>query len=428
MAATATRRRRVLPRPSDRQVGHRLGVLGVYACLVGLLLGDGIRVWQSLLVNFLFFGGLSQAGVVFSAMLQTTSARWGRPLKRLAEATIAFLPVSLALLVVLLAGTAAWATWVHEPIPEKTPWLNIPFFVVRQALAFALLGWLSLRFVSHSLRADVGMLDESGERKAEGLAARLVVDWQGVIKEREASQRAQTRLAPGLLVAYGWVFSLVAFDLVMSLDPHWFSTLMGAYYFVGNLFIGLAFLAIVAVWGRSRLSLDGYIGSQQLHDIGKLLFGFSILWAYMVWSQYLVIWYGDIPEETEFVYHRMHGAWAPVTWVVITLAFTVPFAVLLSRAVKTYAPGLTAVASVALVGMWLERFLLVSPSVWPGEGVPFGLVEVAVTAGVGGLFVYCYARFLDTFPVLPVADPRLTAVSEHWLPEPLSQQQVDEPR
>ena len=105
-----------------------------------------------------------------------------------------------------------------------------------------------------------------------------------------------------MLIAYAWVFSLVAFDFVMALDPHWFSTLMGAYYFVGNLLVGIAFVSIVSVWGRGRLGLHDYIGTQQLHDIGKLLFGFSILWAYMVWSQYLVIWYGDLPEETEFVY------------------------------------------------------------------------------------------------------------------------------
>lgn len=403
-----------------RRVGLALAAVGAVAFVYGLLVGDSIRAWQALLVNFLFFAGLAQAGVVLSATLQTTSARWGRPLKRMSEATGAFLPVAFVLLLILLLGVSSWATWVHEPIPAKTPWLNIPFFVVRQILAFLLLSGLSVAYLYRSLRPDIGMLDESGERLATGFSRRLIADWQGAVQEGLSSQRSQDRLAPALLIAYAWVFSLVAFDLVMSLDPHWFSTLMGAYYFVGNLFMGIAFVAIVTVWGRDRLGLQDYIGSQQLHDIGKLLFGFSILWAYMVWSQYLVIWYGDLPEETEFVYHRMHGAWAPVTWAVITLAFAAPFTVLLSRAVKTHSGGLTAIAAVALLGMWLERFLLVSPSLWHGDGVPLGIVEMLVTAGVLGLFASCYATFLETFPILPVSDPRLTEVTEHWLPDPVS--------
>ena len=151
-----------------------------------------------------------------------------------------------------------------------------------------------------------------------------------------------------------------------------------------------------------------------MHDLGKLLFGFCILWAYMFWSQYLVIWYGDLAEETEFVYHRMHGPWEPVATAVFAMAFAVPFVVLLSRAVKTWAPGLALVAAVAFAGMWLERFILVAPSLWHGEGVPLGLLELLVTAGVLGLFVVCYTTFLDLFPTLPVSDPRLApAETEH---------------
>ena len=405
-----------------RRVGLTLGALGSGAFLYGVAFGEGIRAWQALLVNFLFFAGLAQAGVTLSALLQATSARWGRSLKRLSEATAAFLPAAFLLLLVLLVGVSAWAPWVHEPVEAKTPWLNIPFFVIRQTLAFLLLGGLSLTYVYRSLRPDIGMLDESGEREATGFSRRLIDDWQGVVREGISNQRSQDRLAPGLLIAYAWVFSLVAFDFVMALDPIWFSTLMGAYYFVGNLLIGIAFLTVAAIWGRDRLRMQDYIGPHQMHDIGKLLFGFSILWAYMVWSQYLVIWYGDLPEETEFVYHRMHGAWAPLTWIVITLSFTVPFVILLSRAVKTHVTGLTTVAVVTLVGMWLERFLLVSPSLWNGDGIPLGVVEVAITAGVLGLFCACYATFLETFPVLPVSDPRLTTTTEHWLPEPVSRQ------
>ena len=391
-----------------------LAALGALAFLYGIAAGDAARAWQSLLVNFLFFGGLAQAGVVLSCILQVTSARWGRPLKRVAEATAAFLPAAFVLLLVLLAGTAAWAPWVHEPVAAKTPWLNIPFFVARELLAFLVLGGFSLRYVYRSLRPDIGMLDESGQRPAAGLSARLIRGWRGLDAERATGQRRQTRWAVAVLVAYGWAFTLIAFDFVMALDPHWFSTLLGGYYFIGNLLIGLAFLAGVAAAGRRRLGIAGHVGRHQLHDLGKLLFGFCILWAYLFWSQYLVIWYGDLAEETEFVYHRMHGAWEPVAWAVLAMTFAGPFVVLLSRAVKTWVPGLTAVAAVVFAGMWLERFLLVAPSLWHGEGVPLGVLELLVTAGVAGAFVLSYTRFLDVFPALPVSDPRLApAETEH---------------
>tara|TARA_B100000809_G_scaffold266219_1_gene327898 strand:- start:3480 stop:4724 length:1245 start_codon:yes stop_codon:yes gene_type:complete len=388
------------------------GVIGTLAFVYGVVFGEHLRAWQSLLVNFLFFAGLAQSGVVISALLQVTSARWGRPLKRTAEATAAFFPVAFILLLVLLGGIASWAPWVHEPIEAKTPWLNIPFFVVRQLLAFGLLTGLSLLYVYKSLRPDIGMLHESGAQSADGFAKRLIANWKGTDAERETGQRAQDRLAVAVLISYGWVFTLVSFDFVMSLDPHWFSTLMGGYYFIGNLFVGFAFLAIIATWGRHRLAIADYVGTQQLHDVGKLLFGFSILWAYLLFSQYLVIWYGDLAEETEFIYHRMHGAWAPITWTVFGLCFVIPFISLLSKAIKMKSNGLLTIASIAFVGMWLERFILVVPSLWHEDGVPLGILELLITIGVFGLFVFCYTGFLRTFPILPISDPKFISTPE----------------
>ena len=262
-----------------------VALAGALAFLYALFLGDPVRAWQSLLVSFLVFGGLAQAGVVISAIMQVTSSRWGRALKRMAEATAAFFPVSFGLLLILLAGTAGWAPWVHEPVEAKAAWLNVPFFVTRQLAGFLLLTGISLYYVYRSLRPDIGLLHQSGEHPATGFARLLIGGWRGIHQERDAAQRAQSRLAPAVLIAYGWVFTLVAFDFFMSLDPHWFSTLAGGYYFIGNLFLGLAFLAVVAVWARERLRLKDYIGSHQLHDTGKLLFGFCILWAYMFLSR-----------------------------------------------------------------------------------------------------------------------------------------------
>ena len=289
--------------------------------------------------------------------------------------------------------------------------VNVPFFVTRQIAAFLLLAGLSVAYVYTSLRPDIGLLHESGAQQASGLAGRLIVGWRGLAKERGTSQARQDRLAPAALLAYGVVFSLMGVDFVMALDPHWHSTLVGAYFFVGNLVLGVAFLAVIAACGCDRLQLQDYVGAGQLRDTATLLFGFCIIWAYMVWSQYLVIWYGDLPEETAFIIRRMQGTRAPVAWPVFAMVFLIPFVVLLSRAVKSHARGLTAIAGVVIVGLWLERFILVVPSLWHGAGVPLGILEILITAGVLGLFVVCYTSFLRTFPVLAISDPRLEKIA-----------------
>jgi hypothetical protein len=398
--------------------GRTRGVLLV-AALVGLLAfvaglaTDAPRAWGVLLVNFLFWSGLGHAGVAFSALFHATSARWARPLKRVAEASIAFLPVSVLLLVALLAGVATWAPWVHHPNPHRHMWLNAPFFAGRELLALLLLGGISVAYVHASVRPDVGLLKESGRAVGPGLARWFLGGWRGLDAERRLSQQRQSRLAPALLIAYGCVLSLQAFDFVVALDPHWVSTLAGGYFFIGNLYIGVAFLAVVAAWMMSRPKLAEYVSREHLYDLGRLLLGFCMLWAYFFWAQYLVIWYGDLPEETGFVMHRTVDApWAPLAWAVLISAFAIPFLMLLSREIKRRATGLLTVATIVLVAMWFERFILVVPSIWKGERLPIGPVEVFVTAGVGALFMICYAAFVQRVPILPIADPMLGPI-EH---------------
>jgi len=383
------------------------GLVAVVA-FVGGIVTDATRAWSVLLVNFLFWSGLGHAGVAFSAIFQATSARWARPIKRVAEATIAFLPVSAVMLLVLLAGVSAWAPWMHEPNEARRAWLNAPFFVVRQTFGFVLLSALSMAYVYASIRPDVGQLRESGQAVRLSVAPRFLGNWRGLEAERRISQRRQGRLSPALLITYACVLTLQAFDFIMALDPHWFSTLAGGYFFVGNLYIGAAFLAIATVWIGSWPELEAYIGRGQLYDIGRMLLGFCMLWAYLFWAQYLVIWYGDLPEETAFVAHRTVDApWAALAWVVLGAAFVVPFLMLLSREIKRHARGLCAVAVIALTGMWLERFILVGPSLWKEAHLPLGLLEVLVTVGVGAFCALCYTAFLQRVPILPIADPLL---------------------
>jgi hypothetical protein len=145
-----------------------------------------------------------------------------------------------------------------------------------------------------------------------------------------------------------------------------------------------------------------------------MMLGFCMLWAYLFWAQYLVIWYGDLPEETAFVARRtVDRPWAPLGWVALATAFAIPFCMLLSREIKRRAGGLMTVATIVLVSMWLERFLLVVPSLWKGEHLPLGPVELLVTVGTGAVFAFCYTTFLERVPVLPIADPLLTSPVSH---------------
>jgi len=385
--------------------------VGLSALVVGLVT-DATRAWSVLLVNFLFWSGLGHAGVAFSAIFQVTSARWARPLKRVAEATIAFLPASALMLVALLAGLGAWAPWMHESIGGRQVWLNAPFLIARQTLGFLLLGGLSIAYVYSSVRPDVGLLQESGRSVRPMLARWCLRGWRGLDAERQISQRRQSRLSVALLLVYGYVLSLQAFDFIMSLDREWFSALLGGHIFVGNLYVGVAFLGIAAVGLRTRLGVDERVGSLQFYDIGRMLLGFCMLWGYLFWSQYLVIWYGDLPEETAFVARRtVEAPWAPLSWIVLSGAFAVPFVMLLSREIKRHPAGLTAVAAIVLGSIWLERFVLVEPSLWKGEHLPIGPLEILVTAGVGALFALSYTAFLQRVPILPIADPLLAPTS-----------------
>jgi len=381
--------------------------VGLLAFIVGLLT-DATRAWSALLVNFLFWSGLGHAGVAFSAIFFITSARWARPLKRVAEATVAFLPASALMLLALLVGLGAWAPWMHESIGGRQVWLNAPFLIVRQVLGLLLLGGLSVAYVYASVRPDVGLLNESGRSLPPEVTRRFSSGWRGIDAERRIARQRQSRLSVVLLIVYGYVLTIESFDFIMSLDPQWFSALIGGFVFVGDLYIGIAFLGVAAVCLRARLGYSTRVSRKQLYDIGRILLGFCMLWGYLFWSQYLVIWFGDLPDETAFVAKRTVDApWAPLSWVVLAVAFAIPFVLLLSREIKRHPAGLLTVAGIVLGGMWLERFILVTPSLWTGDHLPIGPLEILVTAGVGALFALCYTAFLQRVPILPIADPLL---------------------
>jgi len=212
------------------------------------------------------------------------------------------------------------------------------------------------------------------------------------------------RLAPITAILFALIWGLIAIDQAMTMLPHWFSTMFPVTFLVSSFHSALAMVAILMVFSRRQLRLHDYIGPQQFHDLGKLVFAYAVFWMYVNWSQYVVIWYGLLPHEQEFFVQRFHAPFALVVQIMLACVFVFPFLSLLPRAPKKVPGVLAGVAAVVVVGHWLERFLITYPSVWDSAhhpGLPMGVPEIGIALGFAGLFFACIGWFLSTFPVLP---------------------------
>lgn len=392
-------------------------LLGVVAFAYGLFSPQPLRAWQALQVNFIYFTGLAFAGVVIAAIYTLTESRWGLRVRRLAECGVALVPLSLLAFVGVAVGHrdfAPAAQHLDHLAPSKQVWLEPSFLLARDGVALLVLALLAFAFVYYSFRVDLGAPPGGFRPKQNGLVAWLTRGFRGYEAERARAKRIQYMLAPALVLAYALVFSLLAFDQVMSLDPTWISTLFGGYVFITTMFLGWATLSAVAVVVSERKGDDALasygaaITVDDRHDLGKIFFAFCMLSADFFWSQYVVIWYGNIPEETPFLIRRVYEMpWKPVSLAVLILCFGAPFVLLLFRRVKRTKTTLFGVGVLVMVMVWLERFLLIVPSTWVDhEGrplgdpaLPLGLIEVGVTLGFLGAAGLLYRWALGQFVV-----------------------------
>jgi hypothetical protein len=216
------------------------------------------------------------------------------------------------------------------------------------------------------------------------------------------------RLAPAYAVIYAYVLTLVAFDGIMALQPHWYSNLLGGFIFMGAFLSAHMLLVLLMIYGAAHLRVADLVSPKQRHDLGKLCFGFTVFWTYLMWAQFLVIWYGNLPEETGFVFARLWGHWLPIGVAVLWGMFIIPFFGLLGVAPKKVRPLLGFFASVSLVALWLERYLLVMPSVSALPGPAFSVPEAGPTLAFAGLFLLTYALFGRSFPMI---SPRLAEIT-----------------
>jgi Ni/Fe-hydrogenase subunit HybB-like protein len=392
-------------------VGAGLTILGLILFVQALAGGAAARAWQLFHVNWIYFTGLAAGSVAFAAVQKITNAKWSGLIVRFAEAAVAFLPVSLVGLVLIFTvgyhsiyGPMEAA--LHEMQHSKAVWLSHDFMFARLGvglLALAIVGW---KLIKADMLPDIyaARAAVSGGRRA--LFDRWSQRYQpGSAVSHESRIR---RLAPTYVVIYAYVFTLVAFDGIMALQPHWFSNLLGAFIFMGAFLGGHMLLALLMMYGAAHLGISDLVSPKQRHDLGKLCFGFSVFWTYLMWAQFLVIWYGNLPEETGFVFARLWGHWLPLAKAVLFGMFLIPFFGLLGVAPKKSRVTLGFFASVSLSALWLERYLLVMPSITLLPGPTFGLPELGPTLAFAGLFLLSYGLFGRTFPML---SPRLAEIT-----------------
>ncbi len=388
-------------------IGAGLAVVGL-ALFVMALLGEGShRAWQTFHVNWVFWTGLTGGSIAITAVHKIANAKWSGVIIRLSQAMSAMIPVSLigAVLVLTLGYHDIYGHMAEELgglSHGKALWLSRPWMAVRLVGGLALLYWIGIRLIRTDILADLALM----KGKAGARQARYDAMLQGY--DEAANHTSTYKLAPIYAATYAMVFTMVAFDAIMALQPHWFSNLLGGWYFMGSFLGGHMLLALLMLHSRKAVGLDEFISAKQRHDLGKLCFGFTVFWTYLMWAQFLVIWYGNLPEETGFVFARLWGPWRPVGTAVFLGMFVIPFTGLLGVGPKKMPLTMGLFATISLCALWLERYLMVMPSVTLESGPVFGLPEVGPILLFLGLFFLCYGWFAKTYPMV---SPRLAMIT-----------------
>ncbi len=363
-----------------------VGLLG--AGLALLQPGGSSRLLWSYLVSYVFFLSLALGALFFVLLQHLTHAGWSVVVRRLAEAVAANLPLLAVLALPVIFGARALYPWADaaamaaDPtLAKKTVYLNLPFFVVRLVIYFAVWAWCGRSYFRRSVSQD-----ESGDEK---------------------ETRTLERWAPAATVVYALTTTFAAFDLLMSLEPRWFSTIFGVYFFAGA-FVGfLALLAVVALVVQNAGCLTRAVTAEHYHDIGKLLFAFVIFWAYIGFSQFMLIWYGNMPEETNWFRPRVAGAWGVVAAVLLFGHFFLPFFGLLGRRAKRTTAVLVLFAVWLLAMHYLDLYWVVMPEMRAAGGWTQRLADASVLLMLGGALTAVTARRMARCSLVPEGDPRL---------------------
>jgi len=359
------------------------GVLLVAAFLVGR--ADRPQLFHSYLLNWVYFVTLGLGGLFFVILQHLTRAGWSVVVRRLGETVAATLPVLALLFVPLAFGLHEVYPWAgpeaHDPVVAlKSSWLSPGPFVFRAGIYLVTWSALALWFWRQSVRQDqMGAL--------------------------ALTRRMQSASAPAIVV-FALTLTFAAFDWIMSLAPRWYSTVFGGYVFAGLAMAAFALLIVIALLLQRFGLLEGVVTMNHFHDIGKLLFAFVVFWAYIAFSQFMLMWYGNMPEETNWFAHRLSGGWLPMSVFLTVGHFVAPFFFLLLRDVKRHRAGLWAAALWALLMHWLDLYWLVMPGHYVG-GPRLHLLDVLTFLAIGSIFVAALTGAMRLRALVPLNDPRL---------------------
>ncbi len=374
------------------------GGLGLAVAVAVSAFGDSVsRLAHAYLLGISFCLSISLGALFFVILQHLTNARWSVTTRRLAELLAAPMPV-LGLLFVpvllsLFAGSGALYHWndaeavAHDALLQhKKPFLNAPLFAIRCVVYFA--AWIAMSrfFLRNSVAVDEG--------------------------SDEAFRRLRRYSGPAMLV-YALTVNFAAFDLLMSLDPHWFSTIYGVYFFGGCAVAFFATLPLLAMFVQSHGAIKEAVTVEHFHDFGKLLFGFVFFWSYIAFSQYLLIWYANIPEETGWFSVRQNHGWEYVSLVLIVGHFALPFAGLMSRSVRRNRGLLAIWCGLMLLVHVVDLYWLIMPSV-SAEAAGPSVLDIFCLLGVGLIWLAVLLRGLLSHSLLSTGDPHLnTSLAFH---------------
>jgi hypothetical protein len=373
-----------------------IGAVLLLATVITALTADQAtakEAYYSYVVAFAYWAGLAFASTILLQSLHATRARWVTVLRRPIEVMGAAMPLFLVLFIPIALGMKEIYEWVDPPatlgrealerIHHKAPWLNVGFFVARGFIYVAIAAFVSERLFRMSLRLDSGKED----------------NWSLLARMR--------RLASGGLPFVGLAMTFAAFDWMMSLNPTWFSTIFGVYYFAGSFGAALSMLAIVTHLAGVKNVLGGAMNVEHTHSVGKLMLAFTAFWTYIAFSQLLLIWIAGLPEEIPFYITRFNPGWAWMGVFLIFGHFFFPFGALLSRSLKRTPKQLAAVALWILLVNYIDIYWLVMPKLHP-EGASFHWTQFTAFVGMGLLAIaFALFRFRGRLPV-PVRDPYIS--------------------
>jgi len=370
-----------------------VGVLALAVSVVGAFTNP-TQFHRSYLAAFVFWNGLAVGSLAVLMLQYLTGGAWGIAIRRELEAATRTLPVGLVFFIPVALGIHRVYEWSHadvvakdELLQKKALYLNAPFFIVRAAVAFA--GWMLLAYF-------LGKWSRQ----------------QDAADEHRALDRKLQLLSGGGLVFYALSVTWTSIDWVMSLEPHWYSTMYGVIFMV-NQALGALALAVLAVLRLSPLEpVKSFLGGRHLHDLGKMMFAFVMIWAYVNFSQYLIVWSGNLPEEIGWYLARFRGGWGMLGLAILLFHFVLPFLLLLSRQANRNPRLLGETAALLVLMRFLDVAWLVLPAFSAGA-FRIHWLDLTVPIGLGGVWVSVYARNLAARPLLPVHDPGFEEALAH---------------